>query len=297
VGFRSLASAIAITEARECNSSLRGCDAHLRRAVKRLSGMRHSLFARTGPTCGIFGDLPLTSRGSLCARLKVAFCLLFIGSELSSVVCAQSAGAVTVEEIRQSLVEYERSLSTFSATYSVKGTVRDPLHMSAVYPASSHETYTRDRAGRVRFDFEGQLFKTDNGKPTIRPWKSLNAYDGTYYTSLRGHNDQTSGMIEKSRTPLGGWTVEPTELTTNMVGKPISNLIGKLKAKITGRCKHDGNACIVLEGEPVFNDGNGWKCRFIVDPAFGFAVVRRSQEIQLDGKGDWIEFRFVDCHD
>ena len=210
---------------------------------------------------------------------------------------AARAEVPPLADVLKAVRELEDSVTSLSVESTISGLTHVPGHrdMPPILMRSV-ETSTVDGMGRARIEVDGESLKVVDGKPIVRPSKRTIAFDGSVCRSLSGVEAKTSGLVVKAGGPTG-WTIDPREMTTHRFGKPVSQAITEDKGRIVGRANHDGHDVLAVETEAVTRNKVNWKHRYLIDPALGFAVVRRSQFIQFPPSTSWLEFDLVDSHD
>ncbi len=202
-----------------------------------------------------------------------------------------------IVDIREDLKRLEARINALSVKVKFDGFNTDGSHPDIRAHLTNVESSTVERSGRGRLEIDGQTFRINDGKAVIRPSKQMSTNDGVLLRSVSGITSLSAGLILKSPGSLGGWTVNPFEMTTLFHGSPVSEIISKRNGKIVGRVEHDGHDVVVIQTDTLTNNGIDWSSRFLIDPALKNAVVRRCQLIRFPPSEKWMELDVIDCHD
>jgi hypothetical protein len=205
----------------------------------------------------------------------------------------------SVEDVVQGLEDAERNLANFSVTSRVESLQmpwgREGKQETQRYVA----TYSVDSSDRSRYRLE-QLDERGN---VIK--LAYEVFDGSEFRSATGVGTPQKAAVERLQTGrISGtksdrsWLVDPWDMTTKFTGYPISDLIKAHQVEALEEAEWEGRSVLRLTTRPIqMGSGDALKGEYLIDPARGFAVVRKASLVRSKTDAKWFEFRKMEGRD
>ena len=137
-----------------------------------------------------------------------------------------------------------------------------------------------------------------NRREAIIRKRKLAVFDGNELRSIEGPVERgwIDGRVAR-RMEAFAWERDPREFLTHVSGKPLSQTIAELPARIVGESQWEGRPVVVVETGPFKREKSATKGRYLIDADRGFALVKQSSLIRYPVNPEWIEFHSIELHD
>ncbi len=191
------------------------------------------------------------------------------------------------KELIQSLQKAEALITALAVEYSEE--IFDYRKRTAYKKQNIQVEIIADVNGRVKGEMQNDIFDMTPGyTDTKRREVASGCFDGTTQYVVWGKE----GFIN-NRSYDFPWGLNPERFATYYVGVPVSKMLSDKGIELIREVSRGDKTLLLVETKSELMKGNKEKrYRFIIDPAYNFAVVKKSQIFQLLPGNQWIEISF-----
>jgi hypothetical protein len=233
------------------------------------------------------------------SRAVLLVAIVAVGILVSRAAAADPAAAgPTVDELRRGVAAQEAALRSFKLSCHID-TLVSYNGKNIAFVASEDVEIIGDLDGRIRYESSGTIEK-DSGTPGVtRTEKVLGVFNGKEARNLRTLNEVGRvGVIDRVRTAAGCRT-DFLEFFATYHHEPVSACLNRPNLVRLDDDTWDGRPVQVVETSFDTPPGKSksYKYRLWIDPARGFAVVKRASLVRETVDDKWEEYYRVEGHD
>lgn len=206
---------------------------------------------------------------------------------------AAHAGApsVTQDDLLAALEDLEAGLSSYSVTCDLTVEERAVADPANVLRSKAVLEVLAEPGRRFRFRERGVLPR--NGDTTGPERVVQGAFDGELLREVAGHPDRPGLGVVSAKAESAQWRTDPRIFLTHYFHRSIRQWLVERNGRVIGTEPLDGRPVLRVETEPLLVSDAEWKQAFWIDPALGFATVKRAAFVRHPPEGGWFEYTHI----